>query len=407
RERDNAKLAGSLESVVKSLTSTIFVEDFVRHCGRFRFTSSWDGPQYGPFATAEVIRERIVGKMYTDNENCLLPTLRDAEIHAEVEAIFRELWYRISRKRYYMDHRGIEAIQREYQVQLLEDAADESDLNNTMPHDHVDQVERKLGELRKAVLNGTTYCDIDDALESITCVHHRHFQNINPQRPLTYKYPKAKCYVRATVVGNDYKRSAIYGRTRHLVKDIMETLVYGGLCMNISNNGSSDMMKMYSSEFRKLLQDSSHHLTEYAKRSTGLFFPTIAVETAKSAFGGSPLRWDGPKAIDSSNNSLVNVAKDAYDALSANGSAEYDYQVVVATTNGPQEFYIRCLDKSTDCFTVQSYMATNMFVTRYKVDGAKDRTAEAKRWLTDHRTAIEHTLRFVESHLSYLNRLCH
>ncbi|KAH7716422.1 hypothetical protein AAVH_16147 [Aphelenchoides avenae] len=171
---------------------------------------------------------------------------------------------------------------------------------------------------------------------------------------MTYKYPEAKCYVRATVVGNDYKRSAIYGRTRRMVKDIMETLVYGGLCLNTSNNGSSDMMKMYSSEFRKLLQDSSYHLTEYAKRSAELFFPTTAVEMAKSAFGGSPIRWEKPNGIDSSNVSLANVAKDIYDALHARGSAEYDYQTVVTTADGSQEFCARCLDDTTGCFTVES-----------------------------------------------------
>lgn len=68
----------------------------------------------------QVIRARIVGRIYSDSDNCLLPTLRDAEIHVEVEAIFRELWYRIARKDYYLEDRSIAAIQRGMRVSLFE-----------------------------------------------------------------------------------------------------------------------------------------------------------------------------------------------------------------------------------------------------------------------------------------------
>ncbi|KAH7668086.1 hypothetical protein AAVH_43079, partial [Aphelenchoides avenae] len=71
----------------------------------------------------------------------------------------------------------------------------------------------------------------------------------------------------------------------------------------------------------------------------------------------------------------------------------YDYQVVVASTYGPPEFYSRCLENTTDCFTIQSYMATNVFVTRHNVSKAQERAVRAQQWLIDHRTAIEHTLR--------------
>lgn len=53
-----------------------------------------------------------------------------------------------------------------------------------------------------------------------------------------------------------------------------------------------------------------------------LFFPTIAIETAKSAYGGSPIRSDARKAIESSNSSLAIVAKEIHDALSVRGNAE-------------------------------------------------------------------------------------
>lgn len=220
-------------------------------------------------------------------------------------------------------------------------------------------------------------------------MHHRHFPNINPQWPLFYRYPEPKCYLEADIVGSDYRQSAIYGSTRFLLKFLLESLIYGGVCLNVTNEGDASGMDHDAKRFYKLLNESAQQLSAYAKTATELFFPTIAIETAKSAYGGSPIRSDARKAIESSNSSLAIVAKEIHDALSVRGNAEHRYNVVAASTDVQQDFYAVCLNRTNDCFSLQSYMATNVFVTRYSITGADVRASQAKKWLKDHRHTIE------------------
>ncbi|KAH7715848.1 hypothetical protein AAVH_16761 [Aphelenchoides avenae] len=288
RHVDSMSSADAFRGAVRHPDSPGLKRDFITQCGVYisrRF-------QPGPYAMVEFLHERIVGSPY--DEECALPTPRHAEIHAEVERIFRELWYRIEYKSFWLEHRSIEAIQREYQVQLLKDERTQVWLkdfrqrtNYTPPYEK--DVETKLRELRTDRF---------------------------------YRYPEPKCYLEADIVGSDYRQSAIYGSTRFLLKFLLESLIYGGVCLNVTNEGDASGMDHDAKRFYKLLNESAQQLSAYAKTATELFFPTIAIETAKSAYGGSPIRSDARKAIESSNSSLAIVAKEIHDALSVRGNAE-------------------------------------------------------------------------------------
>ncbi|KAL3099774.1 hypothetical protein niasHT_025296 [Heterodera trifolii] len=224
--------------------------------------------------------------------------------------------------------------------------------------------EKVLTNMRQSSESSASYDTVNEALSFV-----EPFWNGGSSEP------GSPCLLQDIIAGRNFYRPPIVEFQNILRLDVIQLMVFGSICANVSFDGVPSKIAFFEKEILDKVLPIMEEVQNYVDIELENSFPKIEMGVAKAKIDEKRLPMP---VID--NETIFHTTVEVMNELNFYGNRKYSRQGFI-TTNLPNEteFSFRCY--SENCFAILDYNTLHIVVTRFDIDNDPIRAYDSYRWL--------------------------
>uniref|UniRef100_A0A183CIG7 Col_cuticle_N domain-containing protein n=1 Tax=Globodera pallida TaxID=36090 RepID=A0A183CIG7_GLOPA len=181
------------------------------------------------------------------------------------------------------------------------------------------------------------------------------------------------CLLRTIIVGTRFNWKAVEELENVIRLDLLQQVVFGTLCANLTFSGDEDTMQFYEQTIVRRVHEIITHMRKYVSSELSKSFPYIEMGAVKESIDS--MRLAQPPSL----RMILNASITVFEKLSTIGNKRYARQgFVVDSIKLDADFTFVCPYDS--CFTILDYNGLHVFVTRYEEETDYTRAINSNDW---------------------------